>query len=384
MLTHRNLVANLASCDGDAPTRRGRRVIAVLPFFHIYGMMVLLNAACGRARTIVTLPRFDLEQFLRHRCRTTRITRAYVVPPIVLALAKHPPVERLRPLGAAHDHLAAPRRWARSWRAACAERLGVPRSAGLRHDRDWRPAPTSHPDGRRRQARLGRPAAARTPSAGWSTARPARTSAPGEDGRALVRGPQVMQGYLQPARGHRADGRRRRLAAHRRHRPRRRGRLLLRRRPGQGADQVQGLPGRPGRAGGGAARAPGGRRRGGRSACPDEEAGEMPKAFVVLRGAGAPRTSSWLRRRARRAVQEGPRRRVRRRRSPSRRPARSCAASWSTANAAPWCRRGRTDDRRAARRPAAERLRGARHGGRARPRSGDRQALAGAGAAAAA
>ena len=40
----------------------------------------------------MTLPRFDLEQFLR-MIEHHRLTRAFVVPPIVVALAKHPLVD---------------------------------------------------------------------------------------------------------------------------------------------------------------------------------------------------------------------------------------------------------------------------------------------------
>src|SRR6185295_1311795 len=42
---------------------------------------------------IVTLPRFDLEQFLQ-TLQDYRVTRAYLVPPIILALAKHPLVDK--------------------------------------------------------------------------------------------------------------------------------------------------------------------------------------------------------------------------------------------------------------------------------------------------
>ena len=41
-----------------------------------------------------------------------------------------------------------------------------------------------------------------------------------QPGELWVKGPNVMVGYLQPARGHRRDARRRRLPAHRRHRRR--------------------------------------------------------------------------------------------------------------------------------------------------------------------
>ena len=79
MLTHRNLVANLCQAEGAhfECFERRRRVMAVLPFFHIYGMVVIMSCGLARGATIVTMPRFDLEEFLalvqkyrRHRsCR---------------------------------------------------------------------------------------------------------------------------------------------------------------------------------------------------------------------------------------------------------------------------------------------------------------------------
>jgi acyl-CoA synthetase (AMP-forming)/AMP-acid ligase II len=93
MLTHRNLVANIAQTVGAVDLTADESLVAVLPFFHIYGMQVLMNAGLHVGATIITMPRFDLEQFLRlndeHRC-----TRAFVAPPIVVALAKHPMVDR--------------------------------------------------------------------------------------------------------------------------------------------------------------------------------------------------------------------------------------------------------------------------------------------------
>ncbi len=64
-------------------------VPAVLPFFHIYGMTVLMNGAVYRRARLVTLPRFDLAEYLRV-VEQHRATVLFVAPPIALALAKHP------------------------------------------------------------------------------------------------------------------------------------------------------------------------------------------------------------------------------------------------------------------------------------------------------
>ncbi|TYP83764.1 AMP-binding protein [Blastococcus xanthinilyticus] len=93
MLTHRNLVANVAQCLPLLKTGADERIIAVLPFFHIYGLTVLMNQGLALGGAVVTLPRFDLEDFLR-TIQDQKITRAFVAPPILLALAKHPAVDQ--------------------------------------------------------------------------------------------------------------------------------------------------------------------------------------------------------------------------------------------------------------------------------------------------
>lgn len=92
MLSHRNLVANVAQCEPILGVERGERVLAVLPFFHIYGMTVLLNLALRRRATLVTMPRFDLAEFLRV-IQDERVSFAFIAPPIAVALAKHPMVD---------------------------------------------------------------------------------------------------------------------------------------------------------------------------------------------------------------------------------------------------------------------------------------------------
>src|SRR5215211_4051050 len=93
MLTHYNLVANIAQIRPIFSPREHEVMLCFLPFFHIYGMQVLMNMGLSMGATIVTMPRFDLQQALE-LVQTHKVTRFFVVPPVVLALAKHPIVEQ--------------------------------------------------------------------------------------------------------------------------------------------------------------------------------------------------------------------------------------------------------------------------------------------------
>ncbi|MBF4563166.1 AMP-binding protein [Microbacterium sp. VKM Ac-2870] len=93
MLSHRNLVANVAQCRINIDLKNTDRVLAVLPFFHIYGMTVLLNLALKQRAALVTMPKFDLIPFLEN-IQTYSCTYLYIAPPIAVALAKHPVVDQ--------------------------------------------------------------------------------------------------------------------------------------------------------------------------------------------------------------------------------------------------------------------------------------------------
>ncbi|HPT96073.1 MAG TPA: AMP-binding protein [Microbacteriaceae bacterium] len=92
VLTHRNLVANVAQSLAQITLNDEDRVMAVLPFFHIYGMTVLLNLALRVRAALVTMPRFDLPEFLRI-IQDHKISWVFIAPPIAVALAKHPIVD---------------------------------------------------------------------------------------------------------------------------------------------------------------------------------------------------------------------------------------------------------------------------------------------------
>ncbi|MEA5455806.1 AMP-binding protein [Sinomonas sp. JGH33] len=93
MLSQYNLVANVAQSRALLGVNRDDALLAVLPFFHIYGLTVLLNLAFAERAKLVTMPKFDLAEFLRitqdHRC-----TFLFIAPPIAVALAKHPLIDQ--------------------------------------------------------------------------------------------------------------------------------------------------------------------------------------------------------------------------------------------------------------------------------------------------
>lgn len=91
MLSHRNLVANVEQSRNLLKVTAEDRVLAVLPFFHIYGLTVLLNLALREGARLVTMPRFDLAEFLR-LIQEQRCSFLFIAPPVAVALAKHPMV----------------------------------------------------------------------------------------------------------------------------------------------------------------------------------------------------------------------------------------------------------------------------------------------------
>jgi len=95
MLTHHNLVSNLKQMESLDYFFENDKLICVLPLFHIYGLMVVLNMGLYTGSTIITLPRFELETFLQTAQRY-EITLVHVVPPVILSLSKNPIVDKYK------------------------------------------------------------------------------------------------------------------------------------------------------------------------------------------------------------------------------------------------------------------------------------------------
>ena len=92
-LSHRNLVVNVDQTIAGGGFKAGEVAAAFLPFFHIYGMNVLMNVHLAADGALVTMPRFDLELFLKIS-QDYKARRMWIVPPIALALAKHPMIDQ--------------------------------------------------------------------------------------------------------------------------------------------------------------------------------------------------------------------------------------------------------------------------------------------------
>ncbi|GAB2639775.1 AMP-binding protein [Kribbella swartbergensis] len=123
MLTHRNISTNIAQAEVMITLGEDERIIAILPFFHIYGLTVLMNLPLRLGATVVVLPKFDLEQFLT-TLDQQKITRAFVAPPVVLALAKHPAVDGVD-LSSLKYVMSAAAPLDGELAEACAKRLGL-------------------------------------------------------------------------------------------------------------------------------------------------------------------------------------------------------------------------------------------------------------------
>ena len=92
ILTHRNLVANLLQIEPMGDVTSETKIMAFLPFFHIYGMTVMMNQGLHARATVVTMSKFDLAEFLRITAQY-QVDRLYIAPPVAVALAKHPSVD---------------------------------------------------------------------------------------------------------------------------------------------------------------------------------------------------------------------------------------------------------------------------------------------------
>lgn len=193
MLTHYNLVANMCQMDGLQYFTDNDTLVCVLPLFHIYGLVVVLNMGLYQGATIVTVPRFELESFLQ-TIQDYGVTLTHLVPPIVLALSKHPVVDnydlsKLKTIfsGAAplDEHLTR----ACMQRLACDVRqgYGMTETSPVTHSSPVDPAQVKF-------GSVGVPAP--NTECKIIDLETGESLGSKKEGEVCVRGPQVMKGYL--------------------------------------------------------------------------------------------------------------------------------------------------------------------------------------------
>ncbi|XP_078151141.1 4-coumarate--CoA ligase 2-like [Carex rostrata] len=97
VLTHKSLISSVAQqVDGENPNlylKRDDVVLCVLPLFHIFSLNSVLLCALRAGAAVYIMPKFEINAMLEG-IEKHRVTMAAVVPPLVLAMAKSPVVDK--------------------------------------------------------------------------------------------------------------------------------------------------------------------------------------------------------------------------------------------------------------------------------------------------
>jgi acyl-CoA synthetase (AMP-forming)/AMP-acid ligase II len=192
MLTHRNLVAGLHQFAATEPHTADEVVLGILPLFHMYGLSVT-HSVLSQGATLVILPRFELVSTLR-ALQDFGVTRAYLAPPTVLNLARHPRVDDydLSRIKVVHSG-GAP--LSEAVARDCADRLGCQIKQAYALTECYPALRMGQADAdMRRITSVGRCA----PNTDCKVVDPDTGAelGPGQPGELWLRGPQVMKGYL--------------------------------------------------------------------------------------------------------------------------------------------------------------------------------------------
>jgi len=196
MLTHMNLLSNAVMC---AEWLRGRQLdetfLTVLPLFHIYGMTTGMNAPIYLAGRMVMLPRFDPMATLR-AIRDYRVTLFCGAPTMYALLLAHPQVKnfnlssvRFCISGSAPLPVEIQKKWMDVTKGVLVEGYGLTESSPVTHCNPLDPTlktvkigsiglPWPDTDAKIMDAETGQ-----------------NELVPGQDGELAVNGPQVMKGY---------------------------------------------------------------------------------------------------------------------------------------------------------------------------------------------
>ncbi|MFC0557871.1 AMP-binding protein [Halalkalibacter alkalisediminis] len=193
MLTHKSIVANTIQCrywmhkmkEGE------ERTLAVLPFFHVYGMTVSMNLTLLTGNTLHIVPKFDVKQVLKiiHEKKITIFPGA---PTMYIGLINHPDMKKYNLTsietcisGSAALPVEVQDRFEKLTGGRLVEGYGLTEAAPVTH--------CNLLYGERRKASIGLPwPDTEAIILSMETGEPASQ---GEVGELAIRGPQVMKGY---------------------------------------------------------------------------------------------------------------------------------------------------------------------------------------------
>ncbi|KAL3476724.1 hypothetical protein BJX99DRAFT_270263 [Aspergillus californicus] len=195
MVSHWNVVADVvlqAAIEGPHVDWKKDRTLAVLPTYHIYGLICLVHVPVWLGISTVFMEKFDLQTFCG-LIRGHSITHVYVAPPIVLHLAKNRSIKQsdlksLRmitsggaPLGAALIHETYDR-----WKIPLRQAYGLSETTSVSHIQRW--------DSWNKGIGSNGP---RVPGVEARIVTSAnQTAAVNEEGELWIRGPTVFNGYM--------------------------------------------------------------------------------------------------------------------------------------------------------------------------------------------
>ena len=194
MLTHRNLVSDVVQCVAwNVDAVRGKeRMLATIPFFHVYGMTVAMNEALYLAAAIILLPRFNVDEALE-AINAHRPTRFPGVPTMYIAINNHPRVReynvssiKVCSSGSAPLPVEALKRFEELTGGRISEGYGLTEASPVTHANPF--------FGKRKIGSIGLPRPD-TEAKIVDLETGEKDLPPGEEGELCIRGPQVMRGY---------------------------------------------------------------------------------------------------------------------------------------------------------------------------------------------
>ncbi|NML09896.1 long-chain fatty acid--CoA ligase [Sphingobium sp. AR-3-1] len=193
MLTHQNLTANARQAQAiDPHANEPDRIIAVLPFFHVFANTCTLNRTVVNGGEMVMLPRFDAAQVLA-AVQRVKATSLPGVPTMFQALLDHPAIRNidfssLRACisGGAPLALELKQKFEAATGAKLIEGYGLTETSPI--------VCTNPYEGLNKSGTVGQPVPG-TRVKLVDREDPTRPPPEGEPGELLFAGPQIMKGY---------------------------------------------------------------------------------------------------------------------------------------------------------------------------------------------